>query len=131
MQDTCVAFFTARYGKEKSVQGFYDALVDHAHNMAIYPDDYQIIETFLKGLPSFMRELMFKDGLSSKINTIDDFVAQAIKHETAKKTRLLQSYEYFLSHHHVNLEGSCPEQRHQKDHYQKGWCGLYEKAPRE
>ena len=60
--------------------------MDHAHNMAIYSDDYQIIETFLKGLPFFMHELMFKDGLLPKINTIDDFMAQAIKHEMAKKT---------------------------------------------
>ena len=59
---------------------------DYNWRMAIYPDDYQIIETFLKGLPSFMRELMFKDGLPHEINTIDDFVAQAIKHETVKKT---------------------------------------------
>jgi hypothetical protein len=86
MQDARVAFFATRYGEEKGVQGFYDTLVDHAHNMAIYPDDYQIIETFLKGLPSYIRELLFKDGLSPEINTIDDFVAQAIKHETAKKT---------------------------------------------
>jgi Zinc knuckle len=83
---TRTVFFMARYGKEKGVQGFYDALVDHAQNMAIYPDDYQIIKTFLKSLPSFMHELMFKDGLSPEINTIDDLVAQAIKHETGKKT---------------------------------------------
>ena len=60
--------------------------MDHAHNMAIYPDDYQIIKTFLKGLPSYIHEFLFKNGLLPEINTIDDFVAQAIKHEIAKKT---------------------------------------------
>jgi len=86
MQDTRKAFFATCYGEEKGIQGFYDSLVDHAQNMAIYPDDYLIVETFLKGLPTSLHEPMIKDGLSPEINTINDFVAEAKKHETARKT---------------------------------------------
>ena len=77
MRDVRKAFFT--------IQGFYDSLVDHAQNMAIYPD-YLVIEIFLQGLPTSLCEPMIKDGLSPEINTINDFVAEAKKHETARKT---------------------------------------------
>jgi hypothetical protein len=86
MQDVRSAFFTAHYSEDKGIQGFYDILEDHAQNMAVYPDAYQIIETFLKGIPSYIHERMIKDGLSPEINTINDFVAEAKKHEAAKKT---------------------------------------------
>ena len=86
MQDARAAFFAARYSEDKGIQGFFDVLVDHAQNMAVYPDAYQIVETFLRGIPSYIRERMIKDGLSPEINTIDDFVAEAKKHEAAKKT---------------------------------------------
>jgi hypothetical protein len=86
MQDARSAFFAANYSEDKGIQGFFDILVDHAQNMAVYPDAYQIVETFLKGVPSYIRDRMIKDGLSPEINTIDDFVAEAKKHETSKKT---------------------------------------------
>jgi len=54
--------------------------------MAIYPDDYLVVETFLKGLPTSLHEPMIKDGLSPEINTINDFVAEAKKHEATRKT---------------------------------------------
>jgi hypothetical protein len=47
MQDAHATFFAARYTESKGIQGFYDTLVDHAQNMAVYPDAYQIIKTFL------------------------------------------------------------------------------------
>jgi hypothetical protein len=86
MQDARAAFFAARYSEEKGIQGFYDSLVDHAQNMAVYPDTYQIVETFLQGTPAYIREHMIKDGLSPEVHTIDDFVTEAKKHEAAKKT---------------------------------------------
>jgi len=95
MQDMRKAFFATRYGEEKGVQGFYDSLVDHTQNMAIYPDDYLIIETFLKGLPTSLYEPMIKDGLSPEINTINDFMAEAKKHETARKT--LDYYNHMMT----------------------------------
>jgi hypothetical protein len=86
MQDACAAFFTACYSEEKGIQGFYNSLVDHAQNMAVYPDTYQIVETFLWGTPTYIYECMIKDGLSPEVHTIDDFIAEAKKHEAVKKT---------------------------------------------
>jgi hypothetical protein len=77
VQDVCKAFLEAKYTSEQAVQGFYDTLLDHASNMAVYPDDYFIVETFLKGIPEFLWEPIITDGLSPEVNTIDDFVAQA------------------------------------------------------
>jgi hypothetical protein len=54
MQDACSTFFTAHYSEDKGIQGFYDILEDHAQNMAMYPDAYQIVEMFLKGIPLYM-----------------------------------------------------------------------------
>ena len=96
MQDARAAFFAARYSEEKGIQGFYDILVDHAQNMAVYPDTYQIVETFLRGIPAYIRERMIKDGLSPEVYTIDDFVAEAKKHEAAKKT--LDYYNKMIQH---------------------------------
>jgi hypothetical protein len=86
MQDARSTFFAANYSGDKGIRGFFDILVDHAQNMAVYPNTYQIVETFLKGIPSYIRDRMIKDGLFPEINTIDDFVAEAKKHETLKKT---------------------------------------------
>jgi hypothetical protein len=69
------------------IQGFYDTLMDHAQNMAMYPDAYQIVVTFLQKIPSYIRTRMFQDGLSPEVNTIDDFISEAKRHETAKKTQ--------------------------------------------
>jgi hypothetical protein len=54
--------------------------------MAIYPDAYQIVETFLRGTPAYICEHMIKDSLSPEVHTIDDFIAEAKKHKAAKKT---------------------------------------------
>jgi hypothetical protein len=85
MQDACSAFFTARYSEDKGIQGFYDILEDHTQNMAVYPNMYQIVEMFLKGIPLYIHEQMIKDGLSLEINTINDFVAEVKRHKSAKK----------------------------------------------
>ena len=96
MQDVCTAFFAAPYFKDKGIQGFFDVLVDHAQNMVVYPYAYQIVETFLRGIPSYICEHMIKDGLPPEINTIDDFVAKAKKHEAVKKT--LDYYNKVIQH---------------------------------
>jgi hypothetical protein len=84
MQYTCATFFVACYSEEKGIQEFYDSLVDHAQNMAIYPDAYQTVETFLWGTPTYIHEHMI-NGLFPKVHTIDDFVAKAKKHKAVKK----------------------------------------------
>jgi hypothetical protein len=87
MQDECSTFFATQwYAEDKGIQGFYDTLIDHAQNMVVYPNDYQIIETFLRGIPSYICEVMLKEGLSPKINMIDDFISESKQHKTAKKT---------------------------------------------
>ena len=62
MQDARAAFFVAHYTEDKGIQGFYDTLVDHAQNMVVYPDAYQIVEMFLCSIPAYIHEHMIKDG---------------------------------------------------------------------
>jgi hypothetical protein len=87
MQDARNTFSATRYTEEMGIQGFYDTLMDHAQNMAVYPDTYQIVVTFLQKIPSYIRTRMFQDGLSPEVNTIDDFISEAKRHETVKKTQ--------------------------------------------
>jgi hypothetical protein len=54
MQDARENFRKVRYNTALGVQGFYDALLEHAQNMAIYPDSYTILEEFMSGLPHTM-----------------------------------------------------------------------------
>ncbi|KAG6893556.1 hypothetical protein C0992_009527, partial [Termitomyces sp. T32_za158] len=55
MQEACEAFRTAVYDVRTGVQTFYDDLVGHAQNMAVYPDEFTIREMFLDGIPAEMR----------------------------------------------------------------------------
>ena len=86
MQDVCKEFLSVSYNTTTSIQGYYDILIDHAQNMVIYPDDYQIMERFLNGIPDDIQEKVFDCGLSPEVNTIDDLVACAKAIEITKKT---------------------------------------------
>jgi hypothetical protein len=86
MQDACTAFEAAAYSDALGVQGFYNTLIDHAQNMAVYLDVYTLMDKFVEGIPTTMREKVFYNGLSPKVNTIDDFVADAKSIETSWKT---------------------------------------------
>ncbi|RDB23199.1 hypothetical protein Hypma_009704 [Hypsizygus marmoreus] len=86
MQDAREAFESTKYSADKGVQGFYDTLIDHAQNMAVWPDAYTVMDTFVQGLPEGMRDKLFDDGLSPEVNTIDDFVSAAKAYEMASKT---------------------------------------------
>jgi hypothetical protein len=86
MQDACSTFFIAHYSEDKGIQEFYNILEDHAQNMAVYPDMYQMVETFLKGIPLYIYKQMIKDGLSLETNTINNFIAEVKRHKLAKKT---------------------------------------------
>jgi hypothetical protein len=48
MQEARDAYYTACYSAQLSVQGFYDTLCDHAQNMSVYPDAYNLMDTFLR-----------------------------------------------------------------------------------
>ena len=86
MQDVRKEFLSASYNAATSIQGYYDILMDHAQNMVIYPDNYQIMEHFLNGIPDDIREKVFDCGLSPEVNTIDDLVACTKAIEITKKT---------------------------------------------
>ena len=59
--------------------------MDHAQNIVIFPDNYQIMKIFLSGIPEDIWDKLFKFGLSPEVNTIDDLVAYAKAIEISKK----------------------------------------------
>ena len=75
-----------KYTPEMSVQGFYDTLMDYAQNMVIYPDDYQIMDKFMHGIPSDICDKIIDCRLSTEVNYIDDLVACAKAVEIFQKT---------------------------------------------
>jgi len=86
MQDTHKGFRNTRYTTKEGIQGYYNTLMDHAHNMAIYPDDYTILQIFLMGIPSsIITELLGTIGLSPETNSLEDFVAHV--KEIEQRTR--------------------------------------------
>ncbi|KAG6823988.1 hypothetical protein H0H93_002707, partial [Arthromyces matolae] len=87
MQDARSAFLSASYSEKLGVQGFYDTLIDHAQNMAVFPDGYTILETFLDGIPADMRRhLIRQDKLTPEMNSVEEFLVHAIAHEQSLKT---------------------------------------------
>jgi hypothetical protein len=54
MQDAREGFRKVWYMTTLGIQGFYDALLEHAQNMVVYPDNYTILEEFMAGLPQAM-----------------------------------------------------------------------------
>ena len=85
MQDAREEFLCAQYKASTGIQGFYDSIMDHAQNMAIYPDAYQIMDMFLKGIPATIHDKVFESGMSAEVNTINDIVSQAKGIEMAQK----------------------------------------------
>jgi hypothetical protein len=78
MQDARENFRKVRYTATLGVQGFYDALLEHAQNMAIYPDSYTIMEEFMSGLPQAMLSRCFRDHrLTVEANMLEDWVSAA------------------------------------------------------
>jgi hypothetical protein len=86
MQDARDAYTSTKYSPQLGIQGFYDTLIDHAQNMSVYPDPYNIMDTFLRGLPKDMRTKMLENGLTPEANTVEDFVSEGKALESAMKT---------------------------------------------
>ena len=62
-------------------------VMDYAHNMAVYPDEYTILDVFLQGIPlSIFTELLTTIGLSPEINSLEEFVVYAKEVEQRTKT---------------------------------------------
>jgi hypothetical protein len=76
----------AKYSSELGIQGFYNTIIDHAQNMSVYPNAYNIMDTFLRGLPKEMHTKMLENGLTPKANTVDDFVSEGKALEATMKT---------------------------------------------
>ncbi|KAG6914456.1 hypothetical protein DXG01_017172 [Tephrocybe rancida] len=105
MQDTHEVFRKAAYIAEDGVQGYYDSLLNHAQNMAVYPDEYTICEKFLDGIPSDMLiALICNGGLSPEVNTVEDFVSEAKAYETSLKT----ATHYLERSTHVKMARQAP-----------------------
>jgi hypothetical protein len=59
MQDARENLHKVRYTATLRIQEFYNTLLEHAQNMAIYPDAYMILEEFINGLPTAMLSRCF------------------------------------------------------------------------
>ena len=82
MHEARESFRNVKYTTQLGVQGFYDELVQHGSNMAVYPDQHTMLEEFLKGIPHDMRTRCFKEfGLNPESNDMDDFVSTALRIE--------------------------------------------------
>ncbi|KAG6896906.1 hypothetical protein C0992_005307, partial [Termitomyces sp. T32_za158] len=87
MQEACKAFQTAVYDAQTGIQTFYDDLVGHAQNMAVYLNEFTIWETFLDGIPAEMRHALIRDdNLSPEVNTVTEFLAYVICYEQSAQT---------------------------------------------
>ena len=53
--------------------------------MSVYPNAYNIMDTFLCGLPKAMQTKMLSEGLTPESNTIKDFIAEGKALEAAQK----------------------------------------------
>ncbi|KAG6858925.1 hypothetical protein C0995_012867 [Termitomyces sp. Mi166 len=103
MQEAQEAFQTAVYDARTGVQTFYKELIGHAQNMAMYPDEFTIQETFLDGILAEMcRMLIRNNNLSSEVNTVTEFLAYAIRYEQSAHTAM--HYDQRSSHH---AQGHC------------------------
>ncbi|KAG6859909.1 hypothetical protein C0995_002059 [Termitomyces sp. Mi166 len=87
MQDAQDSLCNALHIIEKGVQSFYDTLLNHAHNMAMYLDEFTIWKHFLKGMLSDMLMVLICDGgLTLDVNTVEEFVAKAKAYKSSIKT---------------------------------------------
>jgi hypothetical protein len=78
MQDARENFRKVKYTPTLGVQGFYDALLEHAQDMAVYPDSYTILEEFMAGLPQTTLSRCFREHrLTVEANSLDEWVGAA------------------------------------------------------
>ncbi|KAG6893289.1 hypothetical protein C0995_001023, partial [Termitomyces sp. Mi166 len=103
MQEACEAFRTAVYDAQMGVQTFYEELIGHAQNMAVYPDKFTIWETFLDRIPAEMhRVLIHNNNLSPEVNTVTEFLTYVIRYEQSAHTAT--HYDQHSSRH---AQGHC------------------------
>ncbi|KAG5338810.1 hypothetical protein C0989_006117 [Termitomyces sp. Mn162] len=101
MQDAHDTFCNAVYAVEEEVQGFYDALLNHAQNMAVFPNKFTICEHFLEGIPSDMLMALICNGrLAPKVNTVKEFVLEAKAYENS-----IETAAHYLKHSKKSQSG--------------------------
>jgi hypothetical protein len=86
MQEARDMYYTAHYFTQLGVQGFYNTLCNHAQNMSVYSKTYNLMDTFLHGLPKEMQSEMLKNELMPEANTIEDFIVEGKAIKDAMKT---------------------------------------------
>ena len=79
MQDARENLNKVAYSARDGIQGLYDSMLEHAGGMAVFPDDYSMLSIFLDKIPATMlTELLNRRGLTPEVNTLPEFVANAI-----------------------------------------------------
>jgi hypothetical protein len=79
MQDARENLNKVTYSIKDGIQGLYDSMLEHAGGMAMFPDDYSMLSIFLDKIPATMlTELLNCRGLTPEVNTLPEFVANAI-----------------------------------------------------
>ncbi|KAG6870007.1 hypothetical protein C0995_015746 [Termitomyces sp. Mi166 len=102
MQEAQEAFRTAVYDARTGIQTFYEELIGHAQNMAVYLDKFTIQETFLNRILAEMhRALICDDNLLLKVNTVTELLMYAIRYEESACTAM-----------HYDQRSSCCAQGH-------------------
>jgi len=77
MEDAHQDLEQVEYMPEKGVQGVYNKMLMHAHNMSETPDNHTLVKSFLTALPLDWRKQLFNQGLSLAVNPIYEFVRAA------------------------------------------------------
>lgn len=86
MQDARENLNKVEYSRKDGIQGLYDIMLEHAGGMAVFPDDYSMLSIFLDKIPTpIMSELLNRRGLTPEVNTLAEFVANAIDVEQREK----------------------------------------------
>jgi len=89
MQDARESLNKVEYSIKDGIQGLYDTMQEHAGGMAVYPDDYSMLSIFLDRIPPYiMTELLNTRGLTPEINSLSEFVANALDIEQRKKNEI-------------------------------------------
>ncbi|KAG6881915.1 hypothetical protein C0995_016698, partial [Termitomyces sp. Mi166 len=102
MQEAREAFQTAMYDAQMGIQTFYEELIGHAQNMAMYPNEFTIWETFLDGIPAEIHHALIRNNnLLPEVNTVTEFLAYAIRYEQSAHTAT-----------HYDQHSSCCAQGH-------------------
>ena len=114
MQDVCKEFLSVTYNAMMGIQECYNILMDHAQNMVILPNEYQVMERFLQGIPEDIWDKIFECGLSPKVNTIDDLVACAKAIKISKKTAAHYQRKVSFEKCAHSKQPSCPMMRKEK-----------------